>query len=157
MATDTAFEMDYPGVFGKMSILVLDPFDPATPHNVIETADPWAIKVDWEISGPTAGLMGGTWFVTAYLDDRDGEATFTGRVAPTIELKVNSQPSAPLPRKYSVVIDVPAKKVTEGLYDLTVAILYENTGLPGTDKGIKHSVAGFSDGPTLEFYKTDTP
>ena len=157
MATDTAFEMDYPGVFGSMSIMVVDPFDPATPQNVIETADPWQINVNWEISGPTAGLMGGTWFVTAYLDDRDGEATFSGRVANTVEIKVNSQPSAPLPRQYSTVISVPAGKVSPGLYELTVAILYENTGAPGTDKGIKHSVAGFSDGPTLEFYVTDTP
>jgi len=157
MAKDNAFEMDYPGVFGSMSILVVDPFDQSTPNNVIETADPWQINVDWEISGPTAGLMGGTWFVTAYLDDRDGEATFSGRVADTIEVKVNTAPSAPLPRKYSTVISVPANKVTPGLYDLTVAILYENTGAPGTDKGIKHSVAGFSDGPILEFYKTDTP
>jgi hypothetical protein len=157
MAKDNAFEMDYPGVAGQMSILVVDPFDPATPNNVIETADPWQINVDWEISGPTAGLMGGTWFVTAYLDDRDGEATFSGRVADTIEVKVNTAPSAPLPRKYSTVISVPAGKVTPGLYDLTVAILYENTGAPGTDKGIKHPVAGFSDGPILEFYTTDTP
>ena len=157
MATDTAFEMDYPGVSGSMSIMVVDPLDPATPQNVIETADPWQINVHWEIDGPTAHLLGGTWFVTAYLDDRDGEATFSGRVADTLEVKVNSAPSSPLPRKYDAVISVPAFKVSEGLYELTVAILYENTGLPGTDKGIKHSVAGFSDGPTLEFYKTDTP
>ena len=158
MAGTNAFEMDYPGVSGSMLIMVVDPLDPATPNNVIETADPWQINVHWEITGPTAGLMGGTWFVNAYLDDRDGEATFSGRLLPApIELKVNSQPSSPLPRKYDTVISVPAGKVTPGLYDLTVAILYENTGAPGTDKGIKHSVAGFSDGPILEFYKTDTP
>jgi hypothetical protein len=151
---DTAFEMDYPGVSGNMSIMVQDPFDPTTPQNVIETIDPWQIDVKWAIDGPSAVLMGGTWFITAYLDDRDGEATFAGRVADTIEVKVNSAPSSPLPRQYHTVISVPAGKVTKGLYDLTVAIVYENTGAPGTDKGIKHSVAGFSDGPTLEFYET---
>ncbi len=151
---DTAFEMDYPGVKGKMSIMVQDPFDPATPQNVIETIDPWQIDVKWEIDDVGAALMGGTWFITAYLDDRDGEATFSGRVAPTTEVKVNSAPSLPLPRQYETLIQVPAGKVSKGLYDLTVAIVYENTAGPGTDKGIKQSVAGFSDGPTLEFYET---
>jgi hypothetical protein len=152
---DTAFEMDYPGVRGSMSIMVQDPFDTSTPQNVIETKDPWQIDVKWEIDDVGAALMGGTWFITAYLDDRDGEATFSGRVAPTTEVLVNSASSLPLPRQYHTVISVPAGKVTKGLYDLTVAIVYENTGAPGTDKGIKHSVAGFSDGPTLEFYDID--
>ena len=152
---DTAFEMDYPGFSGAMSIMVQDPFDPATPQNVIETSDPWQIDVSWAIEGASAVLMGGTWFVTAYLDKRDGEATFSGRVAPTTEVLVNSASSLPLPRQYNTVISVPAGKVTKGLYDLTVAIVYENTRAPGTDKGIKHSVAGFSDGPTLEFYDID--
>jgi len=146
------FEIDYPGISANMSTKVVDPLDPDTPQNVIEVTDPWQIMVDWQIFDSTAALMGGTWFVTAYLDDRDGEATFSGRVAPTVALDVNTVPSLPLPRSYHVQIDIPAGVVSPGLYDLTVAILYENTGAPGTDLGIKHSVAGFSDGPILQFY-----
>jgi hypothetical protein len=58
---------------------------------------------------------------------------------------VSSTLAWPLPRKYHTEIKVPAGQISEGLYELTVAILYENTG-------IKFSVAGFSDGPTLQFY-----
>jgi hypothetical protein len=142
---DTAFEMDYAGFVGSMSILVVDPTDPATPNNVIELNDPWQINVNWEVHGPNASLLGGDWFVTAYLDARDGVATSSGPVAPTFPLAVSSTPAVPLPRNYNHVINIPAGQITEGLYELTVAILYENTGF-------KFSVAGFSDGPTLQFY-----
>ncbi len=145
MAAGNAFEMDYAGFVGTMNILVVDPTDPATPNNVIEMNDPWQINVHWEVNGPNAPLMGGDWFVTAYLDDRDGVATGSGPVGPTISIPVSSALAFPLPRNYNTVINVPAGQITEGLYELTVAILYENTGL-------KFSVAGFSDGPTLQFY-----
>jgi hypothetical protein len=146
MGGTNAFEMDYAGFAGTMSILVVDPTDPLTPNNVIELNDPWQINVNWEVHGPNASLLGGDWFVRAYLDDRDGIAASSGPVnAVAIHVPVSSTPAFPVPRNYSTVINVPAGQIQEGLYELTVAIVYENTGQ-------KFSVAGFSDGPTLQFY-----
>jgi hypothetical protein len=76
---DTAFEMDYTDFEGSMLIKVVDPTDPLTPSNVIELNDPWQINVNWEIKGSNAPLLGGDWFVTAYLDARDGVALSSGQ------------------------------------------------------------------------------
>ncbi len=140
----TAFETPDPAhLKGKMSVEVLDPSDPGTPTNIIETDDAWKIKVDWELDGLGAPYVGGTWHVHAFLDDADGVAPSSGLVATA------SKPVGPffpptLPRKYSVTMTIPAHKVGAGLYQLVVALNYDN--------GAKLSMAAFVESGILQFY-----
>ena len=127
---------------GQVSLVVLDPSDPGTPVNIVETDDAFAIRVDWSITGLAAPFLGGTWHVTAYIDDRDGVAPSSGPLG-TKNVPVGPV-VLPLPRKYSTTINVAAGAVKAGLYDLTVAITYDN--------GPKLSIAAFCEGPILEFY-----
>jgi hypothetical protein len=141
----TAFEtVDVaPGhLFGNMDIEVLDPSDPGTPTNIIETDDAFKIKVNWTLDGTVAPYIGGTWHVSAYIDDRDGVAHSSGLLGTNL-VPVGAF-AAPLPRKYTTTIFVPARRVEAGLYDLTVAITYDN--------GPRLSIAAFCEGPILEFY-----
>lgn len=142
---ETAFETFDPAhLTAQMKVLVVDPEDPDTPNTVIETDDEFQINVDWQLDGIAAPYVGGTWTVRAYLDDRDGIAPSSGPVGPTMIVPVGLFIPPTLPRKYSTIILVKDHKVQAGLYDLTVAITYDN--------GVKLSMAGFSTGPVLQFY-----
>jgi hypothetical protein len=146
----TAFQTyDLAHLSGQMSVTVLDPNDPGTPTNIIETDDAFAIRVDWTITGLAAPFLGGQWRVNAYLHDRDGVAPSTGLLS---NATVAVGPSNGLQtRNYSTTLNVAAGRVKAGLYDLTVAITYDNFGPP-------MSIAAFSEGPILQFYnKVDQP
>ncbi len=141
----TAFEtVDVvPGhLFGKMDIQVLDPSDPGTPVNIIETDDAFQIKVEWTLDGIVAPYVGGTWHVSAYIDDRDGLGS-SGQIGATKNIPLGAF-VPPLPRRFNTTIVVPAGTVKAGLYDLTVAITYDN--------GPRLSMAAFYEGPILQFY-----
>ena len=148
--SQTAFETYDPAhLTGQMSVTVLDPSDPGTPTNIIETDDAFAIRVNWTITGLAAPFLGGQWHVNAYLDDADGVAPSSGLLGGAV---VPVGPSnGQQTRNYATTIKVAAGKVKAGLYDLTVAITYDNFGPP-------LSIAAFSEGPILQFYdKVDQP
>ncbi len=148
--SQTAFETYDPAhLAGQMNVTVLDPDDPGTPTNIIETDDAFAIQVDWTITGLAAPFLGGQWHVNAYLDDADGVAPSSGLLGGVTVAVGGSGGSST--RSYSTIINVPAGAVQAGLYDLTVAITYDNFGPP-------LSIAAFSEGPILQFYdKVDLP
>jgi hypothetical protein len=139
----TAFETPDPAhLNGTMSVQVLDPSDPGTPTNIIETDDAWKIQVDWQVDGLSAPYLGGTWHVRAYLDDADGVAPSSGLVASADKPVGPFFP--PLPRTYSVTMTIPAGNVQAGLYQLVVALTYDN--------GAKLSMAAFVESGILQFY-----
>ncbi len=141
----TAFETPDPAhLFGTMAVEVLDPSDPGTPTNIIETDDFWRIKVDWTLDGLGAPYVGGTWHIRSYLDDADGTAPFSGLVA-SADQPVGPFTPPTLPRRYSVTMTIPAGKVGAGLYQLVVALTYDN--------GAKLSMAAFVESGILQFYE----
>ena len=54
-------------------------------------------------------------------------------------------PPLPLPRNYHADINVAAGAVTAGTYKLVTVLLYTNGGFP-------NEIAGFSEGPLVQFY-----
>ena len=148
--SQTAFETYDPAhLSGHMNVTVLDPSDPGTPTNIIETDDAFAIRVDWSITGLAAPFLGGQWHVKAYIDDRDGVALSSGLLgSATVAVGPSNGQST---RNYATTLKVAAGAVKPGLYDLTVAITYDNFGPP-------MSIAAFSEGPILQIYsKVDQP
>ncbi len=129
-----------------LSLSVLDP-DVGTPNTIIETTDPWAIQVSWDIAGLIAGALGGEWTVRAFLETLEG-GPFSGQVGPTEFIPLISQPPTS-PRHYSATIHVPAGTPPAGLYKLTVAITYDVV-FGGVH--FPQEMAGFVDGPMLQFY-----
>ena len=127
---------------GSGTIAVEDPADPGTPTTIIETDDAWDVKVDWSIKGLIAGALGGDWKVEAFLASVDG-GTSPGSIG-VANVPLNSAPPTSA-RNYTATINVPAGKVSAGLYRLTVAITYSNLGVP-------QEMAAFSDGPVMQFY-----
>jgi hypothetical protein len=153
MATETAFEFDYPGLHGVMTVQVIDFADPDTPQVIIETADPWRITVKWNVDGQSASTLGGSWFVTPYLDDLDGVGPSVGAVAPTQQKLVSSAPANAHPRSYEATFEIAAGHVKPGLYRLTTALHHENSNGTDPNAGVRTSIAAFVDGPSMEFYE----
>lgn len=127
---------------GTIAVQVVDFAEPQSPQTIIETNDPWQIKVNWSLTGLVAPAFGGFWHVAAYLEDLEG-GTDPGKVA-SVDVDLNSAPPS-FNRQYEAKMTVSAGKVHEGIYKLNVAITYTNLG-------IKLEMAAFSEGSILQFY-----
>ncbi len=122
--------------------------DPLTeqPTRIIQTTQAWAIQVSWDIKGFASPGLGGDWHVKAYLEARDGGSD-PGQVGLTQNVALSAAPPPAPPntqRNYSATVHVAAGAVRAGLFTLTVAVTYSNSG-------VTLPMAAFSDGPILQF------
>jgi hypothetical protein len=127
---------------GTLTAVALDPDN--NPNQVFQRDLPWSIQVNWSIFGTISPAIGGDWTVRAYMESIG--AGFEGQVGPTLVIPVNSPGTLPPPRNYSATINVPAgTPPNEGVYKLTVLLNHSNMG-------IRDKMAGFTEGPMVEFY-----
>ena len=125
-------------------LITLDPTENDEPTVLMETDDPFSLKVDWQLSGPLVWVTGGTWEVALYIDDIDGVGTTHGQLAAaTIPVNVVSNP-----QPYSVRFDVPANSVTPGVYQLVVTINHSPQGGP---LGKLTEMVGFAESTPVKF------
>ncbi len=132
---------------GTINAVALDPDQ--NPNHVFERALAWKIRVNWSITGSICAAIGGEWKLTAFLESIG--AGFEGQVGlPVPLIPVISVPlTGAFPhetRTYSHVMDVPANTPpNDGVYKLVVLVQHVNGGL-------RDRMAGFVEGPLLEFY-----
>lgn len=136
------FEVPNPmSLAGALSAVLIDPGQ--APATIVKTTDPFRVHADWFVNGPAAAIMGGDWHLRAYLESIG--PGFEGQIGPTVNVPVATTPPLPLPRNYHADINVAAGAVPAGTYKLVTVLLYTNGGFP-------NEIAGFSEGPLVQFY-----
>jgi hypothetical protein len=142
---------------------VLDPTEivGGTPERVriVETADRWAVEVDWCICGPFAAALCGCWCVQVFIDDIDGVGTTHGLLG-SARVSVDSQRIVQVDdtsqRCYEYTFTFPAGSVTPGVYNLVIVITLA-TGSCETPGPLLHDTLGYAEIPVLVFFDENSP
>jgi hypothetical protein len=117
----------------------------AMPSTVIKTTQPWAIQVNWRVIGIAAPVIFGTWYVEGYLESMG--------IGAELEVPEGATPMAGA-GDYTVNLLVPAGfvPVTPGEpstpFKLTVTLTARALN------GVPYPMAGYIEGPILQFYTT---
>jgi hypothetical protein len=154
------FDPNLPGLIqGEVTAtVVIDPADTFSPfevgNHVLNRADPFQVKVDWELTGLIAKLWlaalqnnpaGNQWDVSVYAESLGGGSE--------IRLGTELVPVDFNTLAYTATVDVPANVLDEhapgtdtgGIYKLVVAVfLNSNLGAPGFD------ITGYNEGPIVQ-------
>jgi hypothetical protein len=140
------FEPQMPGFLtGTINATVIDPAGLVPQTNIIQIPDQWRVRVQWSISGLFVPMLapGATWKVSVYLES----------IGPGLESQVaslNVPLGAPmgLTHTYDHTLIVPGNYpgLTAGAYKLVTVLTIDNGGAPWP-------MAGFVDGPVLQFYQ----
>jgi len=108
-------------------LTVLDPTENNEPTLLLEPDDPFAVQVDWSLSGAGLCSLGGTWHVSLFIDDIDGVGPTHGQLGSTSDIAVIGCRS-----NYTVTFQIPANSVQDGVYQLVVTINHSPQGGPAT-------------------------
>ncbi|NTU81271.1 MAG: hypothetical protein HGA45_18135 [Chloroflexales bacterium] len=131
-------------------------FGSVAPISILEADKAAAVHVTWSLSGALVPFTTGTWYVSAFLESMGPGPDKRLPIAPGAAVPLTPQPGVG-PVAYNVLIPIPANtieitsaEITKP-YKLVVTVTYSGpTGQPGP-------MAGFSDGPMLQFYRVDVP
>jgi hypothetical protein len=122
--------------------VVTNEFD-KDPNRVLELGQPWEVTGEWRVWGLDATAIGGTWELKVFLESMG--AGFEGQVG---SATVTVLPAAD--QTYKQLISITgANPPDPALYKLVILIQHVNT------LGKKTRMAGFAEGPYLEFYNPD--
>jgi hypothetical protein len=123
----------------------------AEPTLLLEEDDPYAVQVDWQVTGAAVCSLGGTWQVALYIDDIDGVGATNGQVGTTTFVAVVG-----CQKDYSTTFSRPANSVKPGLYQFVVAINHSPQGAktpPPLDQQLTENV-GFAQSSPVKFTPT---
>jgi len=146
----TEFETVAPAAL-KAEVTDLTVLDPGNaPVTVLTLGQSWGVRVSWKTEDipPAIGLaqlLAGNWQVSAYLESM-GKG-FEDQVGTTQTVPYQPWPAA----GWTAIINVPGAlpPTTPDMpmaYRLTTTICFENGG------GVPTSMAGYVDGPTVQFH-----
>jgi hypothetical protein len=146
------FEFPPPLSGSGPNLQVLDPG--GTPNTIIDTDDPFKLRVTWSVNQPGASLLGGQWTVVGYAESiGPGQEKRIGNPA-SLAVSAGVPAAGPARLEYSVDIDVPANELlaeepsgsgqnSSGVYKLTAIVVHQNFGGPTV-------LAGFVEGPVIQ-------
>ena len=148
-----ATDFGIPGILDAAitGLTVLDPTENNEPTLLLEEDDPYAVKVDWQVTGAGVCSLGGTWQVALYIDDIDGVGPTNGQVGTTVYIPVIG-----CQQNYTTTISRPANSVQAGLYQFVVAINHSPQGAttpPPLDQQLTENV-GFAQSTPVKFTAT---
>ena len=132
--------LPYFGVGGEADVYEITPPGGA-PTTIIRTDQAWKVRFHWRTYGKLNCVLCGKWNLRIYLEEMGkGEFDLPGATASVAFVSA--------PTDYEKDIVIPAGVVPEGIYKLVVSITHTvPSGEPGP-------IAGFAEGPLLQFYKT---
>jgi hypothetical protein len=141
---------------------VLDPTENNERIRIVETADPWAVEVDWCICGPFAAALCGCWCVQVFIDDIDGVGPTSGLLGSTrVDVKKGAKQveegDDTSRRCYEYTFVFPAGSVGAGIYDLVVVITLASDECEDDPKVLLQDTLGFAQIPVLAFFDDNTP
>lgn len=133
------------GLHGHIQATVMEHGGTA-PTTIIRTDQAWAVDLTWQLHGPLVPMICGHWCLHIFMESIGSGPEFSlPDPGPEILIPVN-QPSG----NYSHHFHVPAGRVTADHcstpYKVVVAITYK------TQYGTPGPLAGFVEGPILQFY-----
>ena len=152
----TAFQT-YATDFGIAGILdgaitgltVLDTTENNEPTLLLEEDDPYAVRVDWQVTGAGLCSLGGTWQVALYINSVDGQpGAAHGQLGATVPVAVVG-----CQQNYSVTFTQLANTVPAGLYQFVVSINHSPQGAtppPPVDQQLTENV-GFAQSSPVKF------
>ena len=116
------------------------------PTNIIRTDQAWGVNLAWQIHGPLVPMICGWWCLHIFMESIGPGPEFAlPDPGPEILIPVDH-----INGNYSYHFDVPAGRVTADHcgtpYKVVVAITYK------TQYGTPGPLAGFVEGPMLQFY-----
>ena len=138
---------------------VQDPTENNERVRIVETVDPWALKVNWCICGALAAAVCGCWCVQVYIDDIDGVGPTSGLLG-SARVDVRSQPVVKgddtSRRCYDYTFTFPAGSVGAGVYNLVVVITLatDSCEKPGS---LLQDTLGYAVIPVLVFFDENAP
>lgn len=155
--------MDFPIGFGLTGdIKALTHSDPVAPPNtVLEIDREWFVNVQWYVDGAAASFLGGQWQVSVIVESMGigDEKTLVSESYLTTDtsdipgemhsLEYNKE--IRIPPRAEVPLDPIRAIQAEGVYKLIVLVTYLT---PFNQHG---RIAGFAEGPVLQFYHFDVP
>jgi hypothetical protein len=134
---------------------VLDPTENNERVRIVETADPWDVKVNWCICGRFAAALCGCWCVQVFIDDIDGVGLTHGLLGST-KVALNTQPIVQVDdtsqRCYEYTFKFPAGSVSAGVYNLVVVITLGTGDSCETPGPLLHDTLGYAEIPVLVFF-----
>jgi hypothetical protein len=122
-------DFNVPGILdGQVTGMdVLDPTENNEKTSLLEVDDEFDVQLTWQLTGAATPVVGGSWIVSLYSDDKDGVGAMTGLIAgPAIIPIVGGV--GPLTFQYTFKVPPPTPQV--GLYELTATINHSPTGDP---------------------------
>src|SRR5712691_10691661 len=93
---------------------------------LLETGEPFNVKLDWQLTGPLAVATGGLWIVQLFAVAIDGGAS-PGLLGTSPAIPI--VPGAP-PLPFSFTFGIAGPVVPTGLYQLTATINHSTNGIP---------------------------
>lgn len=147
-----ATDFGIPGILdGTITgLTVLDPTE-NEPTLLLEEDDPYAVQVNWQVTGAGLCSLGGTWQVALYIDDIDGVGTTHGQLGATAFIPVVGCQQA-----YTTTFNQPGNSVSPGLYQFVVAINHSPQGAtapPPLDQQLTENV-GYAQSSPVKFTPT---
>jgi hypothetical protein len=152
-ATDTLAPNSFAG---SIAVSVIDK-DENEPVRILESTDPFTVRVDWCICGQVIQAVAGCWNVRLFINRIDGEAGPTrGQLGPTEHAQVDSVPLVRVPpesfqRCYSLPFNFRANAVVPGVYSL-VAIVTLSTVSCAQPGPLVGDLLGYAEIPVLVFF-----
>jgi hypothetical protein len=95
--------------------------------SLLEVDDEFDVVLHWELTGNSTPAVGGSWVLSLYSDDMDGQGLMTGLIAGPDQLPITGGVS-PLKFAHKFTVSSPTPK--EGVYKLTAVINHSPTGDP---------------------------
>jgi hypothetical protein len=152
-------ESDLPpphGLDASITMTVVDPRENDEVIRIAESADPFAVVVEWCICGPIVPGLAGCWNVKLFIDDIDGVGPTHGQLGPTRHVQVDSAPLVKVPpesskRCYKLRLEFPGHTVRDGVYNL-VATITLSTGSCANRGPLLGDTLGFAEIPVFVFF-----
>ncbi len=141
---------------GDIAVLTYQDMD-QDPNPVLEIDRDWYVQAHWWIDGTAAYYLGGTWHIAVNIESMGPGVEKT---LATVDVPVTALGPGPITHRleYRPWIHIPSRLQdpdnsipTDGVYKLVVVLTYT------TAFGQHGRIAGFNEGPMLEFYHFDTP
>jgi hypothetical protein len=122
-------DFNVPGILdGKVTRMdVLDPTENNEKTSLLEVDDEFDVRLKWELSGAATPVVGGSWIVTLYSKNMDGEGHMQGRISGPALVPLVGQPGTV---KFEHTFRVAPPTPKQGLYKLTATINHSPTGDP---------------------------
>ena len=136
--------------------VVVDPT--GNPNTVIPANEPWAIDVKWSLTGQNSSMIAGEWVVHANLESigPGPEIQLHDWADPECGTAASGQPLPNATGEYKCHFDVPASAITDAMaghdsltMKLVVTVTYKDS------LGHWGGLAGYCEGPILQFFKDD--